>query len=99
MGTFVSRYYADFAIKKNLFDKKGVLIFKISDVFNTYRYGLHLDAIDDNGYRYSQDNERIKESRFFILSFTYSFGKLKNGSKPKPKKKDKSKFFLEDFDK
>jgi len=99
MGTFVSRYYVDFAVKKNLFGKKGVLIFKISDVFNTYRYGLNLDAIDDNGYRYSQSNERIKESRYFILTFNYSFGKVNSGSKQKSKKKDNNKFFLEGFDK
>ena len=99
MGTFVSRYYVDFAVKKNLFGKKGVLIFKISDIFNTYRYGLNLDAIDDNGYRYSQSNERIKESRFFILTFNYSFGSINNGYKQKSKKKVKNKFFLEDFDK
>jgi outer membrane cobalamin receptor len=98
MGTFVSRYYVDFAVKKNLFDKKGVLIFKISDIFNTYRYGLNLDAVDDNGYRYSQSNKRIKESRFFILTFNYSFGN-NNGSKQKSKKKSKNKFFLDGFDK
>jgi len=99
MGTFVSRYYVDFAVRKNLFGKKGVLIFKISDVFNTYRYGLNLDAIDDNGYRYSQSNERVKQSRYFILTFNYSFGKANNGTKQKSKKKDNNKFFLEGFDK
>jgi len=99
MGTFISRYFVDFAVKKNLFKKKGVLIFKISDVFNTYRYGLNLDAVDDNNYRYSQSNERIRESRFFILSFNYSFGNMNNGSKPKSNKKEKNKFFLEEFDK
>jgi len=99
MGTFVSRYYVDFAVKKNVFGKNGVIIFKISDIFNTYRYGLNLDAVDDNGYRYSQSNKRIKESRYFILTFNYSFGKVSNGSKPKSKKKLKNKFFLEGFDK
>jgi len=99
MGTFISRYYVDFAVKKNLFGKKGVLIFKISDIFNTYRYGLNLDAIDDNGYRYSQSNARIKQSRYFILTFNYNFGEISSGSKQKSKKKAKNKFFLEGFDK
>ena len=78
----------------HLNNKIWYLIFKISDVFNTYRYGLNLDAIDDNNYRYSQTNRRKNESRYFILSFIYNI----NG-KEQQKKNQKENFFLDGFDK
>jgi len=94
MGTYKERYYADLALNKKIFRDKAQLIFKISDIFNTYKFGLDLDAIDDNNYRYSQINRRKNESRYFILSFVYNI----NG-KNQQEKKQKEKFFLDDFDK
>jgi outer membrane receptor protein involved in Fe transport len=92
MGTYMERYYIDLALNKNILKGKGKLIFKISDVFNTYRYGLDLDAIDENGYRYSQRNRRKNESQYFILSFVYNID-------GKEKQKNKSNFYLDSFEK
>jgi outer membrane cobalamin receptor len=94
MGTYKERYYTDLAFNKKFLENKAQVIFKISDVFNTYIFGLDLDAIGDDGYRYSQINRRKKESRYFILSFIYNI----NGKEQQQKKK-KEKFFLDDFDK
>ncbi len=94
MGTYIERYYMDIAVNKKILKNKGQLVFKITDIFNTYMYGLNLDAIDDNNYRYSQINRRKNESRYFILSFIYNI----NG-KEQQKKKHKENFFLEGFDK
>jgi len=94
MGIYKERYYVDMALDKNLFKNNAKLIFKISDVFNTYIFGLDLDAIDDNGFRYSQMNLRKIETRYFILSFIYNI----NG-KGQQQKKQKRNFFLDDFDK
>jgi hypothetical protein len=91
LGTYQVRYYADFALSRKIWNNKGTLIFKISDVFDTYRYGLDLLGIDENGSRYSQINRRKNESQYFILSFVYNF-------KSKEKKK-KENFFLEKFSK
>ena len=82
----------DIALSKKVLKNKAQLIFKISDVFDTYKFGLDLDAIDDNGYRYSQINRKKNESRYFILSFIYNI----NG---KEKQKQKENFYLDDFDK
>ncbi len=94
MGTYKERYYFDLALSKKILKNKAQLIFKISDVFNTYRYGLDLDATDENNFSYSQINRRKNESQYFILSFVYNI----DGSN-KHKKKQKEKFFLNSFDK
>ena len=94
MGTYKERYYFDLALNKKILKNKAQLIFKISDVFNTYKYGLDLDAVDENNYRYSQKNRRKNESQYFILSFVYNI----NG-KDEQKKKQARNFFLDDFDK
>lgn len=93
MGVYMQRYYADLAVSKQLMRNKARLVFKISDVFNTYEYGLDLDAVDVNNYNYSQRNRRKNESQYFILSFIYN---IKGKSKQKTKK---TNFFLEEFDK
>jgi outer membrane receptor for ferrienterochelin and colicin len=91
LGTYMERYFADVALSKKVLKNKGKVIFKISDVFDTYRYGLDLVGLDDNGNHYSQKNRRKNESQYFILSFVYNF-------KAKEKKK-KENFFLEGFGK
>jgi len=92
MGTYIERYYMDMALNKNILKDKGKLIFKISDVFNTYRYGLDLTGMDENGHEYSQNNRRKNESQYFILSFVYNI-------EGKEKQKKKTNFYLESFDK
>jgi outer membrane receptor protein involved in Fe transport len=92
MGTYIERYYVDMGINKNILKDRGKLVFKISDVFNTYRYGLDLVGVDENGYEYSQRNRRKNESQYFILSFVYNID-------GKEKQKKKSNYYLESFDK
>jgi len=92
MGTYMERYYMDLALNKKILKNRGKLIFKISDVFNTYRFGLDLVGIDENGYEYSQSNRRKNESQYFILSFVYNI-------EGKEKQKKKENYFLEGFGK
>lgn len=92
MGTYMARYYMDMALDRKILNDKGKLIFRISDVFNTYRYGLDLVGVDENGYEYSQRNRRKNESQYFILSFVYNID-------GKEKQQKKENFFLEDFGK
>lgn len=92
MGIYQERYYIDFAISKKMLADKAILSFKITDLLNTYKYGLDLNAIDDNNYGYSQINRRKNESQYFILSFAYNLSSKKNATKKK------EKFFLENFD-
>ena len=94
MGTYKERYYLDLAVNKKILKNKAQLIFKISDLFNSYKFALDLDALDENNFRYSQKNKRKNQSRYFILNFIYNI----NG-KDQAKKKQKENFFLDEFDK
>jgi outer membrane receptor protein involved in Fe transport len=93
MGTYKERYYFDFAINKKVLKNKGQLVFKISDLFNTYKFGLDLDAFDANNFGYSQMNRKKNESQYFVLNFIYNIDR-----KDQQKKKKKRNFFLDDFD-
>ena len=94
MGTYIERYYVNIALNKKILKNKGQLVLKISDIFDIYKFGLDIDTIDDNNYRYSQTNRRKNESRYFILSFIYNINRKKQ-----QEKKTKVNFFLDDFDK
>ena len=61
MGTYKERYYVDMAINRKILKNKAQIAFKVSDVFNSYRFGLYIDAVDPNGFRYSQLNKRKNE--------------------------------------
>lgn len=93
MGTYLSRYYVDVTISKNVMKGQGQLVFKISDVFDSYLYGLDLYATEDKGMGYRQSNRRKINSECFTLSLTYNINK-KNQSL----KTAKERFFLDNFE-
>jgi outer membrane receptor protein involved in Fe transport len=93
MGIYKERYYMDVAFSKPLMKKKAKLVFKVSDLFDTYLFGLDLEALDENKNSYSQSNRRKRESRYFLLSFIYNLDAKQS------KSKTKRNFFLEEFDK
>jgi len=94
MGIYLPRYQVDLAVSKKLWKGKGQLVFKVSDLFNSYKYGLDLEALDDDGYGYSQTNRRKNQSQYFILSFTYNI----DGKATKKVEKD-GNFYLDGYDK
>ncbi|MBN1632569.1 MAG: TonB-dependent receptor family protein [Ignavibacteria bacterium] len=73
-------YYLDIAFKKDFFDKKLSLIFKLIDVFNTSKYESVIFDTD-----FYSEYYRKRASRAAFLTLTYRFGsdgKTKNGKKP-----------------
>lgn len=90
LGTIAKNYYFDLGLSKKIFKNKGMITFKISDIFNTNSYKPFVDAVDIDNYAYSQTNERKIESRFFVVNLKYNFSS--NGN---VKKKSKHKFFLD----
>lgn len=91
-GTYIEKYYVDLALSKKVMNNKGRVVFKVSDLFNTYSYGLDLYGYDSNGYQYTQSNRRKNESQYFTLSFIYNI-------KSKEKKTKKEKFYLDSYGK
>lgn len=72
-------YYLDIAFKKDFFNKKFTLVFKVIDVLNTSKYK---SVISDNSFY--TEYYRKRNSRTAFLTLTYRFGsdgKSQNGKK------------------
>ncbi len=61
------------AASKKVLKDKGVISVRLSDPFNTQRFGFQF-----TGDNYYQDFTRKRESRILNIAFTYRFGELKD---------------------
>lgn len=68
-GSFEPFQMMDVSIKKDLFDKKLSVSFRVSDVFNTGKFRANI-----TGDNFTQIFERSRDSRAFFLNLTYKFG-------------------------
>lgn len=68
-GKRKEQYSVDFALRKELFNRKGSITFNVNDVFNSRRFGTIYDT--ENFY---QDSYRRWNVRTFRLVFSYRFG-------------------------
>ena len=75
-GSMRARYSFDMALKKSLFEKKGSIGIRMSDIFNTRQF-----AFDSSGPGYTQEAIYNRESRIVFLTFSYRFGKKMNSRK------------------
>jgi len=64
-------YSTDIAVMKRIWDGKGTVTLRVSDVFNTRQFQYTTAA--DN---FSQESRRKWESRVGYVSFSYRFGKM-----------------------
>ena len=92
-GTYLDRYWMDMAISRKVLKGKGKVIFKVSDVFNTWRYGLDLLAVGDDDFAYTQKNRRKNQSQYFSIGFQYN---VKSATK---EGKKKGNFYLDEMNK
>ncbi|MFD2246373.1 outer membrane beta-barrel family protein [Pontibacter ruber] len=65
-GRMEEMYSADLGIKKDVLKKKGTVLFRVSDIFNTREFNF-LSYDDD--FRTVSNNKR--QSRIFYIGFTY----------------------------
>jgi outer membrane receptor protein involved in Fe transport len=68
-GSFEPFQMMDVSVKKDLFDKKLSVSFRVSDVFNTGKFRANI-----TGDNFTQIFERSRDSRAFFLNLTYKFG-------------------------
>lgn len=68
-GRMHTMFSTDLAYSRPLFSKKGKLTLRISDVFNTRRFG-----IDTYGRNFDQSFSYNRLSRFFTINISYNFG-------------------------
>lgn len=70
-GELAEVYSVDAAVNYKILKGKGTLGFRVSDIFNTRRFGFNTD-----GGNFIQINDFKPESRIAFLSFSYRFGKI-----------------------
>lgn len=86
-GNVKESYWVDAALKKSFWKGKASLTVNCSDIFKTRRFINEYDLA-----AYSQEINRIKETRIGNISFTYRFGKSgDSGSKSPEVQKRKAK--------
>jgi outer membrane receptor protein involved in Fe transport len=87
-GNVKESYWVDAALKKSFWKGKASLTVNCSDIFKTRRFINEYDLA-----AYSQEINRIKETRIGNISFTYRFGKSADANNKAPeaqKKKPKA---------
>ena len=75
-GRMYTMFSTDLAYSRPLFSKQGKLTLRISDVFNTRRFG-----IDTYGRNFDQSFLYNRLSRFFTINISYNFGDQENNRK------------------
>lgn len=86
-GNVKESYWVDAALKKSFFKGKASLTVNCSDIFKTRKFINEYDLA-----AYSQEINRIKETRIGNISFTYRFGKTgDSGAKNPEAQKKKAK--------
>jgi outer membrane receptor protein involved in Fe transport len=68
-GTLDPLYSFDAAMKKDLFDKKLTINFRVSDIFKTQKFNANV-----NGTGFTQSFIRQRDSRTAFITLTYKFG-------------------------
>ena len=66
-------FSTDLAYSRPLFSNQGKLTLRISDIFNTRRFG-----IDTYGRNFDQSFLYNRLSRFFTINISYNFGDQEN---------------------
>jgi outer membrane receptor protein involved in Fe transport len=72
IGRIKENYYTDFSIKKDVLQGKGSVSLRINDLFKTIKFDL-----TTNGYNYTADISRKRESRIFFIAFSYKINDFK----------------------
>ncbi|OFY28502.1 MAG: hypothetical protein A2275_19185 [Bacteroidetes bacterium RIFOXYA12_FULL_35_11] len=78
-GQMKPSYGVDIAMKKDIMKEKASVSLRVSDVFNTQKFG-----IEQSGEGFTFNHTRKRESQVFYVSFTY---KINEGMKQKQRRK------------
>ena len=73
-GTIRETFWADVAVRKNLFNNKATIVLNCADIFKSHRF------VNDYDFGpFDQTIDRVKETRIGNITFTYRFGKTDFG--------------------
>ncbi len=83
-GSMEPLHSLDIAIKKDFFDKRFSVMFRVADVFKTGEF-----KFTTNGTGFSSNFSRVRDSRIAFLTLTYKFGTdMKNTKKQRKRNND-----------
>lgn len=82
-GTFDPFSMFDAALKKDFFDKRLSLTFRVSDIFESAKFKANI-----NGTGFSETFERTHDQRNFFLNLSYRFGQQEKKGMDKGKKRN-----------
>jgi len=68
-GRWVGYYHLDAGIKKEILNKRGMLVLNVMDVFDWREY-----QITSSDFNFTETRNYKRESQYFMLNFTYRFG-------------------------
>ncbi len=71
-------FTTDVSLKKSIWDKKGTISLRVSDIFNTREFNLQ-----SSDATFIRDLYGKRQSQAVTLSFTYNFGNLKDDKRKK----------------
>jgi hypothetical protein len=81
-GTMDPVYSFDAAVKKDFFDKRLTINFRVSDIFKTQKFNANV-----LGTGFAQSFTRERDSRTAFVTLTYKFG-TKEKQSPRDRKKE-----------
>lgn len=70
-GEMREMFGADAAVRKNVLGNKGTVTLRVSDIFNTMRFGMY-----NYGDNFTIDMERVRNSRMIYLGFSYRINEV-----------------------
>jgi len=82
-------YFIDIGLKKDIFNKKGSLSFKVSDLLNSRKFNM--ETYGDNFY---VETQYFRTTRLFLISFTYKI----NRYRMKERRKRGDEYEMEDME-
>lgn len=65
-GEMRQMYSADMGVRKNILNDRGTINLRLSDIFNTQKFGMY-----NYGDNFILESERSRNSRMIFLGFTY----------------------------
>jgi len=81
-------YFIDIGLKKDIFNKKGSLTFKVSDLLSSRKFNM-----ETNGENFYIETQYFRTTRLFFISFTYKI----NRYRIKERRKRESGYEMEDM--
>ncbi len=80
-GEMQEMFGADAAVRKNVLANRGTITLRVSDIFNSMRFGMY-----NYGDNFTIDMERVRNSRMIYLGFSYRINEVDRRSQQRSRR-------------